>query len=445
MSPSEALRRLWERVPKGSLARGAAVTFAIKLVAMPCTLLLQLGMVRLLGVGPYGEFMYAFTWYLSLLPLATLGLQEAAVRFTAEYRAQRNEARFQGYVGWSSRVALLSGLVTALVGLALTWATRSQLTPTLFYAFVLAWVALPLGAVATVATATLRGLERFTAAQVPLQIVLPLSALALAAALVHLGGLPADAATGMLGYLGAVFLFFVTVHVLTRAATQGTGSAVAPEIHGREWLGASLHFLGLAVVALTTRVDVLMLGVLDGTVAAGIYATVVQLQLLVGFAFHILSFVVGPVISRLNTEESHDELQSVLRASAAIGTAIALPGFALLVLLGRPVLRLFDPSFDVGFEALVLLGITQVLLVVTGPVGRVLSMTGRHRVAFWFTGTGAALNVALNAALIPAFGMAGAAWATLLSMIVWRAGALLYVWRQLEIDPSLLSLVRGRR
>jgi len=443
VSSAQALRRIWERVPKGRLARGAAVTFAIKLVAMPCTLLLQLGLVRLLGAEPYGEFIYVYTWYVSLLPLATLGLQEAAVRFTAEYRARGDEARFRGYVRWSSHVALASGLGTALAGLALTWALRAQLTPGLFASFVVAWIALPLGTLGTLASAILRGLERFTAAQVPPQIMLPLSSLALAAALVWIAGLPADAVTGMFGFLGAVTLFSVTSRMLAAAATRGTQRL--PENHGREWLGASMHFLGLSVVALVTRVDVLMLGVLDGTLAAGMYATAVQLQLLVGFAFHILSFVVGPVISRLYTEEKHGELQELLRASAAVVGAVALPGFAVLAVFGRLILRLFDPSFDAAFDALVVLAGSQMLLVATGPVGRVLTMTGRHRAAFWFTGGGAVLNVLLNAALIPGFGMTGAAWATFLSMLAWRAWALLYVRRRLGIDPSLLSLAGWRR
>lgn len=443
MSSTEALRRIWQRVPKGRLARGAAVTFAIKLVAMPCTLVLQLGLVRLLGAEPYGEFIYVYTWYMSLLPLATLGLQEAAVRFTAEYRARHEAPRFQGYVRWSGRLALLSGLGTALAGLALTWALRAQLTPSLFASFVVAWIALPLGTIGRVGSAILRGLERFTAAQVPLQIVLPLSTLALTAALVWAAGLPADALTGMFGFLGAVILFFVTTRLLATAATRAMRSP--PETRDREWLGASLHFLGLSVVALVTRVDVLMLGALAGTLSAGMYATAVQLQLLVGFTFNILGFVIGPVISRLHTEEKHGELQEVLRASAAASTAIALPGFAVLAAFGRPILRLFDPSFDAAFDALVLLAGSQLLLVATGPVGRVLSMTGRHRVALWFTGGGALLNVLLNAALIPGFGMMGAAWATFLSILAWRIWALLYARRHLGIDPSLLSVAGWRR
>ena len=57
----------------------------------------------------------------------------------------------------------------------------------------------------------------------------------------------------------------------------------------------------------------------------------------------------------------------------------------------------------------------------------------------------AALNVALNLLLIPSYGMAGAAAATAVTTAVWNLAMLVYGWRVLHINPTMIPLHRSRR
>jgi O-antigen/teichoic acid export membrane protein len=430
-------------MPRGNLARGAAATLVIKCVAMPITLLFQFALVRLLGAEAYGEFIYAFTWYVSLLPLASFGLQEATVRFVAEYRAMELSSTLQGYLRWSKSLALSAASLLSTAGIAVLIIFRSSFTPTLFWTFLILAVSIPLGSLAMVNSMILRAVERFVAAQVPHQIVQPLTALILVwIAVVGLGaGKIAPVAAGAMLVSSSLFLF--TSQLLSVSAFRNIKSSVPPEYRVREWTVSAVHFVGLAAIALLTRADVLMLGVLTDTFTAGIYATAVQLHVFAQFAFNTMAFVIGPRIAKLQATGAKAELQKMLSMTTVGNTAVALAAGFVLIGFGRPILRFYDGSFVEGYVPLVILVFSVIYNVLTGPVGLILTMTGKHREALTLTGIAVGLNVVLNASLIPVMGMNGAAVATATTIVCWKTVGLVVVRKTLGVDPSLWSLTKS--
>jgi O-antigen/teichoic acid export membrane protein len=69
----------------------------------------------------------------------------------------------------------------------------------------------------------------------------------------------------------------------------------------------------------------------------------------------------------------------------------------------------------------------------------VLQMTGQQNLAAKGLAIAAVLNVALNAALIPAFGPLGAAFAPGASIILWNILLLFGVVHKLNINPTIFS------
>jgi O-antigen/teichoic acid export membrane protein len=98
-----------------------------------------------------------------------------------------------------------------------------------------------------------------------------------------------------------------------------------------------------------------------------------------------------------------------------------------VILFPQWVLSLAGPDFVIGSTALVILACGQFVIVATGPGGFLLSMTGRQAILRNVNVMGALLNVALNAILIPLWGVVGAATATATSLalinlaLVWQA------------------------
>ena len=75
-----------------------------------------------------------------------------------------------------------------------------------------------------------------------------------------------------------------------------------------------------------------------------------------------------------------------------------------------------------------------------GPVGVTLYMTGHESIANRIFTASAVLNVILNFALIPRFGIVGAAVATSISLIAWNLGLWVVVRRRLKLRPSAIGI-----
>jgi O-antigen/teichoic acid export membrane protein len=435
------ISRLIQLVPAGNLAQGALTTLAVKCLSMPITLLFQFALVRLLGPSAFGEFIYGYSWYLLLLPIAGFGVQEAIVRFVPEYRVQANPMAASGFINWAGRAGVVTSVSMAAAGFLTATALGDNISDSLFWTLILVSAALPLGTIGTMAASLLRAAESFARAQVPQQILRPLFTVLLAWLAISGFGFQRMSYVGAASFLASVF-FFALISITFAARSYREISPVPGEVYSkREWRSAALHFLGLAVVALLGRVDILMVGALAGTFEAGVYSTAVYLAVFVEFGFSTMGVVTGPRIAALHASGRREELQEMLRLSWYATAAAAIPAAAVLLIAGRLVLRLFDPSFEAGYTALVLLTATALIRIAVGPVGRISTMTGFHREAFRLLSGAMLLNVVLNGLLIPAAGLNGAALATLISMAVWKGSGLVLVRKKIGVDPSVFSML----
>jgi O-antigen/teichoic acid export membrane protein len=84
-----------------------------------------------------------------------------------------------------------------------------------------------------------------------------------------------------------------------------------------------------------------------------------------------------------------------------------------------------------------------------GPSTELLMMTGQEKIVGMVNIGAGILNVAANFALIPSFGLEGAALATLASVILWKGVLAWVAWRRLGVvtpvllrGPALLAAAR---
>jgi O-antigen/teichoic acid export membrane protein len=96
---------------------------------------------------------------------------------------------------------------------------------------------------------------------------------------------------------------------------------------------------------------------------------------------------------------------------------------------------LFGPEFVAGSTVLMVLALGQLINVITGSVGFLLSMTGHERDLLKSTVIAAILMLILCAWLIPAYGMMGAAIAQTVSLSVQMFTNSWFVKRALGFMP----------
>jgi O-antigen/teichoic acid export membrane protein len=90
---------------------------------------------------------------------------------------------------------------------------------------------------------------------------------------------------------------------------------------------------------------------------------------------------------------------------------------AVLLVVGKPLLLLFGPSFGDGYILIPIFSVGVLARASIGPAETVLIMAGQQAISAWVYGAAFLLNVALNMWLTPRFGLVGAAWATSISLI----------------------------
>lgn len=429
LSSSAGLERLLARFASGALVLevvGAFVAFAVQWL-----------LARLLGADGLGIYLLCLSWIRLLALPAKLGFEQASVRLVAAYESCGDLGLLRGFLVRSRQLVLVAALLLSAAFYLAGRLLVSEGDPELARALTWAALVLPLFAFVDLNAAVLRGFKRVFWGVGSQRVLRPILMLTLVLVLAR--RLTPDLAVALQGLTVVVTLAITSLAV--RAARPAALVETPAEHDTREWLSVSLPLLlvtGFFVVLRQT--DIIMVGSMLGTAPAGIYGSAVRVAALVHFGLTAVNAGLAPIVSQLHTQGRSDELQGVVSLGARL-----IFGFTLVVgagvIVGAPwVLRIFGEEFVVGTTALRVLIASQVVNSLAGPVGLLMAMTGHQREAARVIGGTAALNVLLNAALIPPFGIVGAAVATTLSTVVWNVTL---VWRVRKL-LGINSLVRLR-
>lgn len=350
--------------------------------------------------GQAGEFA---GWVLLARKLGTSGFGELSIVFLlcryagivadwgAAMRGPRDvvDARrgsIHAYVRLRAAIAFGLATVGAVVLLALgRWELVPVVAVTLSLGLSRDWVAL--------------GREQGARAAVPIfgqGAVIAVAALAMPA-------VSGGAAVVGLGY-GFSAVLSVAINRVPRDLDRGRGRIDA-------WMLA-------AVLAnqITSSLDTVLLGILASASAAGIYAAVYRIP---NAWIAVLGAVLAgllPVATRALNEDEDRFRQLRSRSMRMSGAA------ALVVLVCAPIGAYLVPvafgdAYRSGRPAVVILLVATAVITLASPLHPLAVSGGSDRTYALILVSGAALNLAANLALIPRFGMTGAASSTLLSQV----------------------------
>jgi O-antigen/teichoic acid export membrane protein len=185
-----------------------------------------------------------------------------------------------------------------------------------------------------------------------------------------------------------------------------------------------------------------MLGSMLGLETVGIYNVAVGGATLITFILVVVNMPLAPIVAELYTSGNRVRLQRVVTMSARVVLLGSLPIAIGLIFFGDWFLLIFGKEFAVGFSALIILSVGEMVNASMGSVALLLNMTGNERDVAKGIGIAAALNIVLNAILIPIWGLIGAAVATTISMAIWNIFMAVLVYKKLGICSIALIPVR---
>lgn len=431
--------RIAERL--GGITGSTLAIIGVRITFLGLAFVTGVVLARVLGVQGFGHYSLAMAWTGFLAVLVTLGLPELITREVPARSTAGAWSRLRGLIVWSDAAIAWVASVVALLAAGVAWTFVSGRDAALAGALVLAFASLPFYGLLRSTTAVVQGLRYPLISQVPELLARPVAFLVLVLVFV---GIRPDALSGAIAtalFTASRAIALAVSYLLLARVRPAPLATARPVFEGRRWLRTALPFLAISsIFVVSANTDSIMLGFLRSAEEVGIYAVANQGAQLILMALMAAQVVVMPEVSRHFAAGNMVALQQVVRRSAVLATLVAVAISIVLISLGPLFLRLFGPGFAVGYGALILLSIAQLVNAVTGLAGPVLSMTGHERTTAAGFVVGAVTNVVLNAIFIPVAGVEGAAMATGISVVVQNVLMAYWVRRRLGVN----SLPIGR-
>lgn len=227
----------------------------------------------------------------------------------------------------------------------------------------------------------------------------------------------------------------------------GDGAAPGPlpvaALRRRFWGFALPRSLAGVFVLAITWVDALILGALEGSEAVGVYAAATRWLIAGNIAGNAVTTAFGPQISAVLATEGPAGARRLFQGATAWFVLLAWPAYFTAMAFAPLLVRAFGPGFDDGAAVIAITGTGFLLAAAAGPVDMLLLMAGRSRLSLLNTAMALAVNVGANLALIPPFGIRGAALAWALSLVVANGLPLAQMVRLLGIQPLGPRTVRA--
>jgi O-antigen/teichoic acid export membrane protein len=393
----------------------ALAAYALKaanaLAAFAATALLA----RAAGPAVVGDYGFSVLTGTLLGLLALRGLDQIALRQIAGDLRLEDRAAARGVLAHVSRAV---GLTAALVTLAFLLAAAAGPLARLLEVDRAALIAGSLGIGSAALFRLGLGVVRSLGHPVAGQFYEGLNSFifaALVAAAWALGHVP-SAATAVIAFFCCQIVSALLAWRLVRRSSRAWPAATPPDT-------AALHKAGLPIMAVQgTHMfsDWLLLALIAGAASvAEVGAMRVAMQIVMIISIMVSTgetFLAARVAADIR--DARPDLVWARHRRATLAMA-GLTGPLVLVCIAvpGPLLTLaFGPGFAIAGPALAIMALGQATKILTGPIGGLLAMAGLERRLFQITLTGLVLLVATALALIPLWGLTGAATAHALTI-----------------------------
>ncbi|HWC25060.1 MAG TPA: oligosaccharide flippase family protein [Solirubrobacteraceae bacterium] len=390
----------------------------------------------------------SFALYLELLEF---GFGKAAPKFVAEFSARGDERGLRATIATSFWILAALGSVAALIA-----AVIAALFPSLFgispelagpaqILILLVLLDLAISIPSDTFGGVLMGLQRFYLVNATLVGVTILQAIGWTIVLASGGGLvELGIVTVALSLAGQLARF-----VLARRHVPGT--SIAPRLVDRSlvrrFTGLSVWFFVLDMSRVVViRLDTVVVGLVVGVPAAGVYAVGQRLALALESLIEPLTKAFFPHSSSLEAGEDREGLRRSLLAGTRLSLAIAAPIALALGFLARPLIDLWlGGGFGDAAIVVVLLAAAAAVSALTRTGLLMLQGLGRARVPALMMAAEALLNLVLSVVLAHELGLKGVALGTLIALVVANIGFFYpYMCRQFAVSLGELSAELAR-
>lgn len=392
---------------------GSAAGLTIKVLAALSLFAMNVVVTRTVGASEAGLFFLGFTLVTIVATVGRVGLDQAVVKFVAtEYACGAFGKVHSVYRKALSWAVFATAIVALTLWLNAAWVTDSIFSIEGFEPVLNVMViAAPFIAVYIIHAQALQGLKRISKSMLVSSVCLPAGILA--AILVF----PVTTAYDLSKYFVIASMITVVIGRFFWKQSVSNASLTPSSVsHDAAFISSSLlrkSCMPLWTVAIVHQViqwsSQLMLGVWEDAQSIAFFATAQRTAMLTSFILFAVNSIAAPKFAVMYNSGDHDGLKRLALLSVKMMMLVAVPTTLFILIFPEWLMSMFGDEFVEASTALMILASGQFVNIATGSVGYLLSMTGNEvkvRDNMLISG---ALTIILGVALIPAFGVIGAA------------------------------------
>jgi O-antigen/teichoic acid export membrane protein len=416
------------------------VSLLIKVATAGLTYAMYVVLSRTMGATEYGYFAFGLSLATLLSIGGSMGQQTAILRYWPEEEvAGRRDKAVEAVRAGGALVLVASlGLSAALIAGAILLSLLA--TGPVAHIFAAAALVLPM-AFAEYWSSALRAQGSVWTALTPRDILWRLLVPLLVAGLFALG--VALTGWGALLLTAAILALALGLQywLARRRGHEIAWGFGALRPYWREHGGATRWFLiGTVIDSAALNADTIFIGLMVDAESAGIYFNAFRTAGLLTLFMFAITLVVAPMVSRHYHAGEMRKAQAITALCAWAGFVFSLAVFGGYVVFGSAVLGLFGPHSEAGYWVLILLAVGLLFDAATGPSRIVMMMTGHERDYVRIFGGIMLLGLVVEIAVIPTWGLVGAAAVNAGSRAVATIAIAWWNRKHIGIDTSLFGV-----
>jgi O-antigen/teichoic acid export membrane protein len=401
-------------------------------------------LARTLGPEEFGLYALALTIFNMVNLTVIFGMDVGTIKFISHHLVVGQQAKARQALIAATALAFGAGLLAA-VGLGLfahPIAVTLYKKPDLVLSLLLFAMAIPLVTLTNVLISSLQAYQTVRHTILIKYLWEPIGKCFLAGLLLFAGW-------QLLGVLISIVLTFavsavLSIYAVYRLAFKGSNDLLLWNMQEARTLLSYCLPLVISNVfgVIAPRCDILILGYWAPAEEVGIYLAAFQTAAIISLVLG--AFITGsaPIISRAWSQQDRSRMSESYQAVSRLSIMASLPIFCSLVLFSREILGIFGPEFSAGATALTLLAFGQVFNNATGSANTVLLMSGHSRLVMTNTIIMGIVLMAATAAVIPFWGMTGAAVAASTTFILTNVIRVIQVWHLHRVQPYTWALAK---
>ncbi|AOV94435.1 hypothetical protein AQV86_00745 [Nanohaloarchaea archaeon SG9] len=417
-----------------ALAKGAGITAIGMAVSKALTYLFRVIVARFLGPEAYGQVELALMVAGFAGTVSLMALNSSLKKFIPEFRVNDEKAKIKGIVLSSLHLTIpLSLLATVVIFLSADFIAVEIFNNPALIPLIQVVAFKPLfGNMANIYLGTTIGYNKIFYKTLTRKIIQNIVQLLVATGLIILNFGVLGAAWGSLA--GTVVAAVLGLYYMEKKVGPIlTSSVEAVYQHKKILMYSSPLVVSATISTIMGWADTALLGYLMSDFEVGIYNTALPTALLILLPHKAIGSLAITSFSELK-ERSEEEVEKSLQAATYWVYALVFPTFLIMLLFSEQVLNvLWGSQYTQASLALSILAVGYLIDATAGRTGSLLSAKGRTNYILYNNIAAVTLNVGLNIALIPIYGIMGAAIATAASTILTNILMFIELWKKENI------------